>query len=64
MLFTLTYAVVVLLVIRCWNKPVLSPQNLKYLIIVVDGLWCVAAVVAILLVFDDVNAWDLCDRRL
>ena len=55
MLFTLTYAVVVLLVIRCWNKPVLSPQNLKYFIIVVVGLWCVAAVVAIPLVFDDVN---------
>ena len=55
MLLTLTYAVVVVLVIRFWNKPVLSPRNVKYFIMVVIGLWCAAAVVAIPLAFDDVN---------
>ena len=55
MLLTLTYAVLVLLVIRYWNKPVLSPRNVKYFIMVVIGLWCAATVGALPLVFDDVS---------
>lgn len=57
MLFSLAYAVLVLLVIRFWDKPILSPKNVKYFIIVVVALWCVAILGAVPLMFDDLNSF-------
>ena len=57
MLFSLTYAVIVLMVIRFWDKPILSPRNVKYFIIVAVVLWCMATLGALPLIFDDVNGF-------
>lgn len=55
LLFSLAYAVLVLLVIRFWEKPILSQRNVKYFIVTAVVLWCVALVGAVPLMFDDVN---------
>ena len=55
LLFSLAYAVLVLLVIRHWDKPILARRNVKYFFVTAVVLWCVALVGALPLVFDDVN---------
>ena len=55
LLFSLAYAVLVLLVIRHWDKPILARRNVKYFFVTAVVLWCVALVGALPLVLDDVN---------